>query len=172
MQTAWPEPVERVAAFLREAGGEARVEEFEEETPTAEAAARAAGCGVEQIVKSVVFVCEGSPVVVLVPGDRRADPRKVAAALGAAAARVAGPADVERATGFAPGAVAPFPLPRVQRVLAEQTLLALPLVWVGAGSTRHLAALNPRELVRLARAEPVDVIQESTYHSSPDRRER
>ena len=71
--------------------------------------------------------------------------------------------EVEAATGFVPGAVAPFPLPKVQRVVAEHTLLALPLVWVGAGSTRHLASLAPRELVRLARAEPMDVVTEATY---------
>ena len=41
--TAWPEPVERVARFLRETGTEARVEEFGDGTPTAEDAARAAG---------------------------------------------------------------------------------------------------------------------------------
>src|SRR5262249_22140754 len=45
----WPEPVERVARFLREAGAEARVEEFPAGTPTAEDAARAVGCELAQI---------------------------------------------------------------------------------------------------------------------------
>jgi len=63
------------------------------------------------IVKSLVFECDGKPVVVLVPGDRRADPAKVAAAVGAARARVVAAADVERLTGFEPGAVAPFRCP-------------------------------------------------------------
>jgi Cys-tRNA(Pro) deacylase len=167
--TAWPEPVERVADFLRQAGAEARIEEFEEETPTAADAARAAGCAPEQIVKSVVLVVDGLPALALVPGDRRLDVRKLTRALGARKARFATADEVEAATGFTPGGVAPFPLPKVERAVCEQSLLALPLVWVGAGSTRHLASLAPRELVRLARAEPMDVVAEPTYDApSPD----
>ncbi|MBD0328744.1 MAG: YbaK/EbsC family protein [Thermoleophilia bacterium] len=155
----WPEPVERVAGFLRAAGAEARLEEFAEETPTAEDAAAAVGCDLAQIVKSVVFRYDGGIAVVLVPGDRRADAGKVASALGVPRAWVARRADVEAATGFAPGAVAPFPLPRVARVLIERTLLAHERVWVGAGSERHLAGLAPDELVRLSRAQPMDAVE-------------
>jgi prolyl-tRNA editing enzyme YbaK/EbsC (Cys-tRNA(Pro) deacylase) len=158
----WPEPVERVAAFLREAGAEARLEEFPEGTPTARAAAAAVGCELSQIVKSLVFDCEGEPIVVLVPGDRRADPAKIAAAASCARARVAPPALVQEATGFEPGAVAPFPLPRVDQVLIDRTLLAHDLVWIGAGSAAHMAGLAPSELVRLARARPMDAVQEQT----------
>jgi Cys-tRNA(Pro) deacylase len=158
----WPAAVERVAAFLREARAEARIEEFPEGTPTAQAAAEAVGCELAQIVKSLVVACDGRPVVVLVPGDRRADVRKVAAAVGAREARVARPEEVEAATGFAPGAVAPFPLPRVRDVLVERTLLTHDVVWVGAGSDRHMAGLAPAELVRLARARPMDAVQAPT----------
>jgi prolyl-tRNA editing enzyme YbaK/EbsC (Cys-tRNA(Pro) deacylase) len=153
----WPEPVERVSTFIRETGAEARIEEFAEGTPTAEDAAKAAGCSLAQIVKSLVFDCDGRPVVALVPGDRRADPRKVAAAVPSQKARVAGPDQVRAVTGFEPGAVAPFPLPRVERVLIDPRLLRHDRVWVGAGSSNHLATLPPSELVRLSRAQPADV---------------
>jgi prolyl-tRNA editing enzyme YbaK/EbsC (Cys-tRNA(Pro) deacylase) len=105
-------------------------------------------------------VCDERPVVVLVPGDRRADTAKVAAAVGAAAVRVAGRAEVEAATGFAAGGVAPFPLPTATRVLLDRTLLAHERVWVGAGSPHHLASLKPTELLRLAHAEPIDAVLE------------
>jgi prolyl-tRNA editing enzyme YbaK/EbsC (Cys-tRNA(Pro) deacylase) len=154
---AWPEPVERVAAALREAGAEARIEEFASGTPTAEDAARAVGCELRCIVKSLLFECDGRPVLVLVAGDRRADPRKVAAVTGVRRARVAGPAAVKEATGFAPGAVAPFPLRRVERVLIDRSLVGEGVLWIGAGSPRHLAGLPAEELVRVARAEPFDV---------------
>jgi Cys-tRNA(Pro)/Cys-tRNA(Cys) deacylase len=101
-------------------------------------------------------------VVVLVPGDRRADRAKIARAVGSAKARVADPDAVERATGFTPGAVAPFPLPQVDRVLMERLLLGQEIVWVGAGSDRHMAGLAPAELRRLARAEPMDAVQSGT----------
>jgi Cys-tRNA(Pro) deacylase len=156
----WPEPVERVARFLRETGAEARIEEFAEETPTAEDAARAAGCRLDQIVKSLVVDCDGKALVALVPGDRRADLNKVARAASAERARVARPDRVREVTGFEPGAVAPFPLPEIDRVLVDPRLLRHDRVWVGAGSENHLASLPPSELVRLSRAETADVSEE------------
>jgi prolyl-tRNA editing enzyme YbaK/EbsC (Cys-tRNA(Pro) deacylase) len=157
---AWPEPVARVSAALREAGAEARLEEFPIGTPTAEDAARAIGCELRQIVKSLLFDCDGRPVLVLVPGDRRADARKVATLTGATTASVAGRVKVEEATGYAPGAVAPFPLRRVERVLIEKSLLGEGLLWVGAGSTRHMACLPATELMRVSRAQAVDVAED------------
>jgi prolyl-tRNA editing enzyme YbaK/EbsC (Cys-tRNA(Pro) deacylase) len=157
--TEWPEPVERVATFLRESGAEARLEEFDTGTPTAADAARAAGCELAQIVKSIVFDCGDRFVLALTPGDRRADAKKVAAAAGCTRARVASAAQVVEATGFAPGAVAPFPVRKVERVLIDRTLLAHDRVWIGAGSERHLASLPPTELVRLTRAQLIDALE-------------
>jgi prolyl-tRNA editing enzyme YbaK/EbsC (Cys-tRNA(Pro) deacylase) len=155
----WPEPVERVAAVLRERAVDARIEEFPEGTPTAQAAARAVGCGREQIVKSIVFVCDGLPVLALIPGDRRADATKVAAAAGARYARTAKPEEVVTATGFEPGAVAPFPAPNVTRILLERELMRHELVWIGAGSDQHMAGLSPLDLARVTRAEPADLAE-------------
>jgi prolyl-tRNA editing enzyme YbaK/EbsC (Cys-tRNA(Pro) deacylase) len=146
---------------LRDARVEARLEEFRRGTPTAEDAASAVGCDLSQIVKSLVFSCDGRWVVVMVPGDRRADKAKIAAAAGCSRVKVAGPEDVERATGFAAGAVAPFPLPTIDTILLDRGLLAHDVVWIGAGSRRHMAALAPADLVRLARARTVDVVGEN-----------
>ena len=153
-----PEPVARVAAFLRDARAEARLEEFPEGTPTAEAAARAVGCLLGQIVKSLVFRCDDRAIVAMVPGDRRADRAKVAAASGCERVKVAGAEEVERATGFAAGGVAPFPLPDIETVLIARELLQHDVVWVGAGSDRHMAALAPHDLARLARARTADIV--------------
>jgi prolyl-tRNA editing enzyme YbaK/EbsC (Cys-tRNA(Pro) deacylase) len=156
----WPEPVERVAAFAREAGAELRLEEFAIGTPTARDAAEAVGCDLAAIGKSIAFDCDGRIVVALIPGDRRADARKIAALAGAERARIVPAADVEAATGFPPGSVAPFPLPmHVHRVLIDRLLLAHPVVWVGAGSDRHMAGLSPVELMRLTRGESADVVE-------------
>jgi prolyl-tRNA editing enzyme YbaK/EbsC (Cys-tRNA(Pro) deacylase) len=159
---AWPEPVERVTAYLREAGAEVRVEEFPDGTPTAQAAARAVGCELGQIVKSLVFQCDNRPIIAMIPGDRRADSDKIARAAGCRFARIAGPDEVTEATGFEPGAVAPFPLPRVERLFIDPTLLSHRVVWIGAGSERHMASLSPTELVRLSRARPMDVVESHT----------
>jgi Cys-tRNA(Pro) deacylase len=162
MSNPWPEPVERVSAFLRQMGVESRVEEFSEGTPTAADAARAVGCKLGQIVKSLVFDCDGRWVVALIPGDRRADAAKIARAAGATRAKIASPAQVEKATGFVAGAVAPFPLPHVERVFVDRNLLSHKHVWVGAGSPHHMAELSSADLVRLARAQVMDAVEAAT----------
>jgi prolyl-tRNA editing enzyme YbaK/EbsC (Cys-tRNA(Pro) deacylase) len=155
----WPESVERVAAVLRERGIHARLEEFAAGTQSARDAARVVGCELEEIVKSLVFVCDGRPLLALLPGDKRADAAKVAAAAGAGYARVAKPDEVLAATGFEPGAVAPFPSPGVSMVLLDRALLRHELVWAGAGSHRHLVGLSPVELARATSALPADLAE-------------
>jgi prolyl-tRNA editing enzyme YbaK/EbsC (Cys-tRNA(Pro) deacylase) len=154
----WPESVERVAAFLRAKAAESRVEEFAGETATAADAARAAGCDVGEIVKSLVVLCDGRGTVALVPGDRRGDLEKIARAAGAQVARIARAKEVVSLTGYEPGAVAPFALHGIEHVLIERTLLARDELWVGAGSTRHMAVLPTRELVRITRAATADLV--------------
>lgn len=153
----WPEPVERVASALRANGVDGRVEEFPQGTPTAALAAEAVGCAPAQIVKSLLFICDGRPTLALVPGDRRADVEKVAAAAESKKARVGSPEEVLAATGYEPGGVAPFPAPGVSRVLIARELLAHEQVWIGAGSARHMAGLAPVDLLRITNAHPADL---------------
>jgi len=162
MAATWPADVERVARVLRDAGIEARLEEFGDGTPTAEDAARAAGCALPQIVKSLLFACDARYALVMVPGDRRADRAKVAKEAGCARAAPASADDVVRVTGFAVGGVAPFPLPGVQVALLERTLLSHEVVWIGAGSPRHMAAIAPTDLAKVTRAHVIDAVSENT----------
>ena len=161
LQRVWPEPVQRVAAYLRAAAVDATVQEFPDGTPTARAAAEAVGCEPDRIVKSLVFVCDGAFVLALVPGDRRGDEEKVAAAAGAKSARIARSDEVLAATGFEPGAVAPFPLRTVARTLVDRLLLQHPKVWIGAGSDAHMAELAPADLQRLTGARTADLVARS-----------
>jgi Cys-tRNA(Pro) deacylase len=154
----WPEEVERVATVLRAAAVDARIEEFADGTPTAREAARAVGCELSQIVKSLVLVCDGAYVLALVPGDRRADEVAVAAAVPAEHVRVARPEEVLHATGFEPGGVAPFPQRAVAQTLIDPSLLRHDVVWIGAGTSSHMAALPPAELQRLTRARTVELV--------------
>src|SRR5438309_1402417 len=149
----WPEPVERVAEVLRAAAVDARIEEFGEGTPTARDAARAVGCELEQIVKSVVLVCDGAYVLALVPGDRRAD----GGAVRAQEVRVAKAAEVLHATGFEPGGVAPFPQRAITLTLMDSSFFLHEEVWIGAGTDAHMAALSPQELLRLTGGRTVEL---------------
>lgn len=158
MSGRWPEPVERVADILRRAAVEARVEEFPAGTPTAREAAQAVGCELSQIVKSLVLVCDGAYVLALVPGDRRADEAAVAAAVPAQHVRVARADEVVHATGFEPGGVAPFPQRAITQTLIDPSLLRHEVVWIGAGTSAHMASLPPADLQRLTGARAIDLL--------------
>jgi prolyl-tRNA editing enzyme YbaK/EbsC (Cys-tRNA(Pro) deacylase) len=155
---SWPDPVERVSAVLRTAAVEARIEEFTEGTPTARDAAKAIGCDLSQIVKSLVLVCDGAFVLALVPGDQRADEAAVGDAVSAQLVRVARPDEVVHATGFEPGAVAPFPRRAVTQSLMDRSFFVHDVVWIGAGSPAHMASIAPAELLRLSGARAVDLV--------------
>jgi prolyl-tRNA editing enzyme YbaK/EbsC (Cys-tRNA(Pro) deacylase) len=157
MSTTWPEPVERVSGVLRAAAVDARIEQFDEGTPTARDASKAIACELSQIVKTLVFVCDDAFVLALVPGDRRADEQAVAQAVSATSIRVAKAAEVVRATGFEPGGVAPFPQLEVSQTLIDSSFFTHGVVWIGAGTPHHMASLPPTELARLADARTVDL---------------
>src|SRR3990172_1085857 len=99
---------QRVAEAARAAGLEIEVREFPEGTRTAEDAARAIGISVGQIVKSLVFMADGHPVLCLVSGLNRVDGARLAVVTAASNVRRAAADEVERATGFAIGGVPPF----------------------------------------------------------------
>ena len=162
MVAAWPEPVERVSSFLRESGAEARIQEFDDGTPTAADAAAATGCGLDQIVKSLVLVCDDKPVVALVPGDRRLDPAKVARALGAGSARIASAGGRER-DGLSSRGGGPVPAAERRRYLHGPPAPA-PFRRVGG---RGLVAPHGRHRAGRARparaSKPMDVVADRTY---------
>jgi prolyl-tRNA editing enzyme YbaK/EbsC (Cys-tRNA(Pro) deacylase) len=99
------------------------------------------------------------PVLALVPGDRRADPDRIAAVASARYARVAKLDEVTAATGFEAGGVAPFPVPGITRVLLERALLRQSVVWAGAGSAKHMVALSPTDLARVTQAQIADICE-------------
>src|SRR5215471_10770973 len=100
--------VERFDAAARAVGIEPEVIRFGEDTRTAAEAARAIGCEVGQIVKSLVFMANGVPFLALTSGPNRADPARLGALLNATEVRRASPDEARAATGFAIGGTPPF----------------------------------------------------------------
>ena len=99
---------DRFAAAARSLGFEPEIGRFPGGTRTAADAAAAVGCALGQIVKSLVFVADDAPVLVLTTGSNRVDERLVAAALGVDQVGKADAAMVRSATGFAIGGTPPF----------------------------------------------------------------
>ena len=140
----WPEPVEAIAAFLRAAGVDARLEELPRR---ARDAADALGADRDALVAAAGFHGDGAALVALLPAERTADAREVARAAGCRFAR--------------PAPLVPFPYERAQRVLIDQRPLAHGRVWLPLGTPRHLLSLEPHELARLLRARPADLLGEA-----------
>ncbi len=125
---------------------------FAATTRTAEDAARQIGTEVERIVKSLVFMANGEPVVVLCSGRSRVDEGRLATALGARGVRRATADEAKTFTGYAIGGVPPFAYARPCRVVADQGLLAFDEVWAAAGLPDAVFPIAPTELLRVAGA--------------------
>ncbi len=135
-------------------GIEPLIRVFPEGTKTAEDAARAVGCPVSAIVKSLVFVIssDGSstPVVALVPGDLRLDTAKLGRAADAAEARRATLDEVRMATGYAAGGTPPFGHVTPVPVYADPRLRRNDPVWAAAGTPTTVFPISLADLDRLS----------------------
>lgn len=132
------------------------VKSFPEGTRTAGDAARAVGCEVGQIVKSLVFVAAGKPIVALVSGANRVDERR----LGAVAGEPVRKADAETAraaTGYSIGGVPPFGHATKVPVYMDRDLLSHEVVWAAAGRPDSVFEIEPERLRELSQAVIVDL---------------
>ena len=143
----------RFAEAAAAAGLAPDVRRFPEGTRTADDAAGAIGCDVGQIVKSLVFVTGGEPVLALTSGRNRVDPSKLAALCGAPDARKATADEVRRATGYAIGGTPPFGHPTRLRCFADPDLMGCDMVWAAAGTPDSVFPIVPQELLRVAGAQ-------------------
>lgn len=149
--------IDRFTEAARAQGLHPDVRRFPEGTKTAADAARAIGCEVGQIVKSLVFMAEGPgvdarPLLALTSGSNRADVAILAALAGAEAVRRASPEEARAATGFAVGGTPPFGHPERLRTYLDDDLLAHDEVWAAAGTPDSVFPLTPADLLRVSGA--------------------
>jgi Cys-tRNA(Pro) deacylase len=150
---------QRVQAALRESGLEAQVTELDASTRTAEQAANAIRTELGSIVKSLVFIADGHPIVVLVAGDRRADLVRLKNLVGARDVKIANAEQVREATGYAIGGVPPIghkaPLP----VWIDRSLSRFATVYAAAGSPRAIFPIAYRQLVQVTAGQVADLTE-------------
>jgi prolyl-tRNA editing enzyme YbaK/EbsC (Cys-tRNA(Pro) deacylase) len=151
--------LERFLEAAHALGLEPEVRRFPEGTRTADDAARAIGCDVAQIVKSLVFTADGAPVLALTSGANRVDTDRLASLCEAAEVRRATPEEARAATGFAVGGTPPFGHPERVRTFVDRDLLGFGEVWAAAGTPDSVFALTSGDLVRVAVAEVVDLAE-------------
>ncbi|TMB88336.1 MAG: YbaK/EbsC family protein [Chloroflexi bacterium] len=146
----------RFEAWLADSGIGVGVRTFPAGTRTAVDAARAVGCEVGQIVKSLVFVAAGKPVVALVSGANRLDEGRLAAVAGMPVTK----ADAETArlaTGYSIGGVPPFGHATEVPVFMDRDLLGHGVVWAAAGRPDSVFEISPHRLQQLSQAEVADL---------------
>ena len=123
-------------------------------------AAEALGEAPERVLKTLVAQLDGKPVCLVLPSDREASMKKVAAALGGKAAAMAAVADAERLTGYKVGGVSPFGQKRNLPTIVEAAALAHPYVYVNGGQRGLQIRLAPGDLVRAAGAVAASIVAE------------
>ena len=131
------------------------IRQFPEGTRTAEQAAAAVGCELGQIVKSLVFLCDGDAVLALTSGANRVDTKRLGEVLGGKITR-ADADGVREATGYAIGGTPPFGHAHSLRTVADPALLAYDTVWAAAGTPDTVFELTPDELIRASAAAIAD----------------
>ena len=142
--------VETVIAAAGEKGLAIEPRPFPEGTKTAQDAAAAIGVEVGQIVKSLVFLVDGAPVMALVPGDRRLDESLLAEAVGGSVVERPDADAVRDAVGFPIGGVPP--IGHALPVYIDRGLLAYDEVWAAAGTWTDVFAVAPDDLLRVTSA--------------------
>jgi Cys-tRNA(Pro) deacylase len=147
----------RVAEEMARRGVRVEVLRFPEGTRTVGEAARAIGTTADRITKTLVFLADGRPVLVLASGGNRVSRAKLAAAANASQVKTADADTVERMTGFPVGAIPPVghasPLP----TYIDQDLLRHDVVYAGAGAPDAMFAVQPQDLLRVTSAQVVDL---------------
>lgn len=142
---------EAFAARLAERGILIEPREMDDTTHTAAQAAAALGCGVEAIVKSLLFLRDEEPVLVLASGPNRVDTGLVSVLIGGEV-RMADAKRVKQETGSSIGGVPPLGHPAPLRTVMDETLLRLPVVWAAAASATSVFPIEPARLAEFTNA--------------------
>lgn len=152
--------LKRVERALEAGGVAVEILEMAEGTRTAEEAARAADCAIDQIAKSIIFRAEahGTAVLFVTAGGNRIDDAKASALAGEPLGK-ADAALIRAQTGFVIGGVSPVGHLSPIRAWFDPRLLEFERVFAAAGTPRHIFAIAPADLLRLSGAAPADFVR-------------
>lgn len=150
---------DRVQAALEAAGLPIEIVELDESARTAQLAANALGTTLGSIVKSLVFLADGEPVLVLVAGDRRASPEKLKRLLNARRVMIANASRVREETGFSIGGVPPLGHEQPLSTWIDASLARFDPVYAAAGHHQAVFPIPFRALVEITQGNVVDLAE-------------
>lgn len=151
-----------LAQFIEAHNIQAELLHFEVQTPTVAVAAEVAGVEPEQIVKSVLFMADGEPILALATGTSRIAWKLLADYLGISRKKLkmANATQVLEITGYVVGSVSPIGQRHQLRTIVEATIPTLDTVLAGGGELNALLKLKTAELLRLVKGEVVKLVEE------------
>ena len=142
--------IEQIKDYLKECGLLDRVYEFDVSSATVELAAQALGCEPCLIAKTMSFLVDGHPVLVVLAGDARVDNAKFKATFHSKA-KMLSHEQVAELTGFPVGGVCPFLAPEGTDVYLDESLKRFEVVYPAAGTRNSAVKVTLEELERAAK---------------------
>ena len=144
--------VEKARAHLEKVGMGERLTIHPVECDTVEHAAQTIGCEPAHIAKTMSFLVDETPIVIVCAGDAKIKNAKYKAYF-AKKAKMVPFEDVERIIGHEPGGVCPFGVPEGVKVYLDVSLWRFPVVHAAAGARNATVSLSPDELAAAVSAE-------------------
>lgn len=148
-----------LAAFIAANGITAEIILLPDHTPTVEVAAQALGVRIEQVAKSILFLAEGSPVLVIANGTNRIDYRRLGDYLNLSRKRIK-MADADQVLNFAGyivGSMPPFGHKSKLRTLIDARMFEQPEVYAGGGDINAMLRVTADEIMRVTSGERAEV---------------
>lgn len=139
--------IEKVRTYFEAYGMQDRILEFEVSSATVELAAAAVGCAPERIAKTLSFMVEEQPVLVVAAGDARIDNGKFKERFHTKA-KMLPFEEVEQRVGHAVGGVCPFGIKSGVEVYLDRSLERFETVYPACGSGNSAIELTLPELER------------------------
>ena len=139
--------IDRFIGEAEASGLDIEVQRYPDGTRTAADAAAAVGCKIDQIVKSLVFLADVRPILILCSGARRVDEEKLAEYIGTEI-RIAGASEVRAATGYAIGGTPPLGHTVPLKTVVDPHLMEFEEIWAAAGTPDSVFPIQPKELVK------------------------
>lgn len=152
-------PLEKVRSFLQERGYKGDIHHTDGTIFTVEDASKSVGAPPEEILKSLVFLVDGEPTLILMSGVNKVDRKKIASATGKAKSRVkmASPDYVFETFGFKVGGVPPVGYGSDLPALIDRDLFSFEKVWAAAGTDQDFFPIEPEVLQEYTGGTVVDL---------------
>ena len=148
--------VETVRAYLAENRLDYKIREFDASTETVELAAQALGVRPALIAKTLAFKVKDRGILIVTKGDARIDKRKFKQQFQAKAKMMCSD-EIFETTGHPVGGVCPFGLKQEMDIFLDESLKQFEKVYPAAGSKNSCIEITPDELLKITKAEWVDV---------------